>query len=147
MNDKTYGRGGSFAWERICAFILAATVLLLIGQGCSLLQFKRSESRVEMGSLQSLTNASGKVVSAVVLQAQVKRFADEYSSMVAQAADDYAAAVNTPDARMTALKWKLGQATAAIVDATGISPVLNAVDLLMLATLSRMVVEDTVVKQ
>lgn len=100
-----------------------------------------------MGSIQIGTNSTGRTVSLIVLQAQVKRFADEYSAMVAQAADDYAADANTSDARLQALKWKLGQATSAYVDATGMSPALNAVDLLVLATLSRMVIEDFWVKQ
>ena len=52
------------------------------------------------------------------------------------------ARARSPDARIDALRWKLGQATAAWVDASGVNPVLNMLDLVVLATMSRMVVEQ-----
>jgi len=73
------------------------------------------------------------------------RFADEYVAMVAQAADDFGAKVGTPEARLAALRWKLGQATSAYVDATGPNPTINALDMLVLVTMARIVVEDYVV--
>jgi hypothetical protein len=62
--------------------------------------------------------------------------------MVAQAADDFHAKGGTPEARIMAQRWKLQQATAAYVTASGENPVLNAVDMVVLATVSRMVVQD-----
>jgi hypothetical protein len=74
------------------------------------------------------------------------RFADVYAARVAEAADDIRAKANTTGARQIILRWKLGQATAAYVDATGPNPVLNALDTVVLATLSRMIAEDYLAK-
>ena len=70
------------------------------------------------------------------------RFADSYASLEAEAADDFIAKANTPHARIAGVKWKLNQATAAYIDASGPNAVLNALDLVVLATASRMVVES-----
>lgn len=77
-----------------------------------------------------------------LVQSEIMREADGYSSVVAQAADDFAAKVGTLEARTAALQWKLEQATAAFVNATGENPNLNAVDMVVLASLSRSVMED-----
>ena len=70
------------------------------------------------------------------------RFTDSYVAAISQAADDFGARAGTSKARLAALKWKLGQATSAYSDATGPNPVVNALDVLVLVTMSRMVVED-----
>jgi hypothetical protein len=44
------------------------------------------------------------------------------------------------------LRWKLGQATAAYTDATGQNPAVNALDMLVLVSMARMVVEGYGVK-
>jgi hypothetical protein len=62
--------------------------------------------------------------------------------MVAQVADDFHAKVGTPEARLAAQQWKLQQATAAFITASGENPVLNAIDMVVLGTVSRMVVQD-----
>jgi hypothetical protein len=79
-----------------------------------------------------------------ILQAEVMRFADDYSMVIAQAADDFAAKVGTTEARFLAARIKLGQGTAAIVDATGQNPIVNALDLVVLSSIARMVSEDNV---
>lgn len=76
------------------------------------------------------------------LQFEVLRFADNYSTSVAHAADEVAKALGTRDAQVEALKWKLSQSTAAYVDATGQNPVWNALDMVGLAVVSRMVIQD-----
>ena len=134
---------GSLRWSRFAVTSSCALLLALASSGCGLLMHSNSGQRASsIHGVQFSTNQITKDISLVVLQGQVTRFADEYASTVAQAADEYAAVVNTPEARLRALKWKLGQATAAIVDATGASPLVNTLDLLVLASLSRMVVED-----
>jgi hypothetical protein len=70
------------------------------------------------------------------------RFADEYSTMVAQAADEFAAKVGTAEAFRIAARIKLGQGSAAIINASGPNPTVNAMDLVVLASISRMVAED-----
>jgi len=77
-----------------------------------------------------------------LMQSEVMREADGYASIVAQASDELGARVGTADARAAFLEWKLQQATAAYVNATGENPGLNAVDMVVLASLARRVVED-----
>jgi len=60
------------------------------------------------------------------------RFADTYAATVAQACDEINANSTNPAIRLTALRWKLAQATSAYTDATGQNPAVNALDLLVL---------------
>ena len=137
MNETRKNRSGGkgFGWIYLACLALTLT-------GCSLLRIHRSSPKAEVTSLQLATNAPAAAVTTGVLQIQVMRFADSYVASVAQAADEFGAKVGTPQARLAALKWKLGQATSAYTDATGPSPVVNALDILVLVTVSRMVIED-----
>ncbi len=81
-----------------------------------------------------------------ILQMKVMRFADEYVAVISQAADDFGARDGTAKGRLAALKWKLGQASSAYTDACGENPVINALDMLTLVTVSRMVIEDYAVE-
>ena len=45
-----------------------------------------------------------------------------------------------------ALRWKLGQATSAYTDATGENPAVNTLDMVVLASLARMVSEDYLIQ-
>ena len=78
----------------------------------------------------------------VVLQSEVMRGADMYVGAVAQATDDFRARVHTTEARDAAQQWKLMEATAAYINATGENPVVSVVDMAVLASLSRRVVEE-----
>lgn len=78
-----------------------------------------------------------------ILEIQARLEADEYVAGVAQACDEFSARVGTIEARDSALGWKLSQANAAYNNATGDNPTVNLVGLAVLATLSRMVVEDS----
>lgn len=120
---------------------LVVLFLTLTLTGCGLFRFFSSPPKAEVDSAQLRHQTTGQV-SLMVLQAQVMRFADNYVAMVSQACDDISANSTNLDIRLTALRWKLGQATAAYTDATGPNPAVNALDLLVLATMSRMVVED-----
>ena len=119
-------------------------VLALALTGCGLLRGRPSPQKAKLGSLVLTNNLDGKPETLGVLQAGVMRFADKYAITVAQAVDDYIPRSPTPEARMDAIRWKLGQATAAWVDASGVNPALNFLDLVVLATVSRMVIEDEV---
>jgi hypothetical protein len=137
VNETRKNRSGGkgFGWIYLACLALTLT-------GCSLLRIHRSSPKAEVTSLQLATNAPAAAVTTGVLQIQVMRFADSYVASIAQAADEFGAKVGTPKARLAALKWKLGQATSAYTDATGPSPVVNALDILVLVTVSRMVIED-----
>jgi hypothetical protein len=73
------------------------------------------------------------------LQQTVMRFADDYASVVFQAASVIEA--KTPEARLAVIGWKLRQGTAAYTIASGPNPVGSAVDMVVLTALSRSVVE------
>ena len=116
---------------------LAAVLALAGGVGCSHLPFvKRAQGPANIA-------AQGRATLTVSeLQFENLRFADNYSNSVAHAADRVSKEIGSRDAQVEALKWKLEQATAAYVDATGQNPLWNALDLVGLATVSRMVIED-----
>ena len=112
--------------------------------GCAhLFDRKSSPPKAKVGSSVSFT--SDKLPNAVtmeVLQVKVMRFADDYVAKVAQAADDFSARAATPEGRLMGLRVKLGQATAAYTDASGVNSVINALDMLVLVTVTRMAMED-----
>jgi hypothetical protein len=114
---------------------LALAPLLLASCACAHLSLRKQQP--------PNIAAEGKAPLTVpALQFEVLRFADKYTGAVAHAADEVAREIGTRRARIEALKWKLDQATAAYVDATGANPVWNALDLVGLATVSLMVIED-----
>jgi hypothetical protein len=118
-------------------------VLLLTGTGCAhLFSWTTSPPKAVVKGDFFLTNNAGNVLTSGVLQVKVMRFADDYVATISQAADDFGARVGTSEGRLASLKWKLGQATSAYTDASGVNPVINALDLLVLVSVSRMVVED-----
>ena len=137
MNEtQKENRSGSRLSGWVC---LAGLALALTG--CSLLRIPNSTPKAQVDSLQ-LTNRATGPVTPTVLQAQVMRFADTYVATVAQACDDLTEKTTNSDVRLSALRWKLGQATSAYTDATGQNPAVNVLDLLVLVTMARMVVED-----
>jgi hypothetical protein len=77
-----------------------------------------------------------------ILQLRNMRFADDYVGSIVGPIRLFQASTEDATDRLTAQNWMLSQATAAYTIASGPSPVVNAVDLVVLATLSRMVVDD-----
>ena len=121
--------------------VLAGLALLLFSvTGCGMLKMSKSQPKAHVNSL-LLTNVQTGPVTYPVLQQQLMRFADTYAATVAQACDEISANNTNTTIRLTALRWKLGQATSAYTDATGQNPVVNALDLLVLVSISRIVVE------
>ena len=115
--------------------------LLLALTGCSAVKIASSQKETGANAVQLSGKASGPI-SSPVLQAEVLRFADTYVAMVSEACDDASAKSTNTAIRLAALRWKLDQATAAFNDATGDNPSVNALDLLVLVTMARYVVED-----
>jgi hypothetical protein len=118
---------------------LALVALTLTG--CSLLKIPGSTPKAQITAMQLNGKITGPVA-LTVLQAQVMRFADTYVATIAQACDDVSSTATNSAVRLTVLRWKLGQATSAYTDATGQNPAVNALDMLVLVTMARMVVED-----
>ena len=120
---------------------LGGALLALFLTGCSLLRIPGSQPKAQVDSLQLSSKATGQVTMAV-LQAQVMRFADMYSAVVAQACDDVTMKTTNSALRLAVLRWKLGQSTSAFVDASGQNPAVNALDMLVLVSMAHMVVAD-----
>lgn len=115
--------------------------------GCSRLRPSSSQPKAQVKSLQLSTNGEAAPVTVRSLQIEVMRFADNYVAVIARAADDIKEKSDGPEVRLVAAKWKLEQATAAYIDASGANPVVNALDIIVLATASRMVMENHVAER
>jgi hypothetical protein len=76
------------------------------------------------------------------MQLRNMRFADEYVGSIIEPIRHFQASTDNAADRLAAQNWMLSQATAAYTIASGPSPVVNEVDMVVLATLSRMVIED-----
>lgn len=118
-----------------------ASLFLLTLMVSSCVQLPASKPKTGVSSFQQEMGAPGSTTP-TALQAEVMRFADEYTSVVEQASEDFAARAGTVEARQVALRTKLSQATAVIVNASGRNPSVNALDMVVLASVSRMVAED-----
>src|SRR5262245_62010075 len=79
-------------------------------------------------------------------QLRVMRFADEYAGRVREAVSVFQTTTKRPEERLAAQAWKVQQSESAYTIASGPNPVANALDMVVLATLSRMVVEDVWLK-
>ena len=77
-----------------------------------------------------------------LLQLQVMRFADEYVGGISEPILRFQQEANTPEDRLAAQNWRLSQATTAYIIASGPNPTVNALDMVVLASLSRMTMDD-----
>jgi hypothetical protein len=77
-----------------------------------------------------------------ILQLRIMRFADQYVGGISEPLQRFQAGTDNAEDRLAAQNWKLTQSTAAYAIASGPSPVVNALDMVVLATLSRMVIDD-----
>jgi hypothetical protein len=77
-----------------------------------------------------------------LLQLRNQRFADEYVGSIIEPIRRYQASTDNAVDRLDAQNWMLAQATAAYTIASGPSPYVNVVDMVVLATLSRMVIDE-----
>jgi hypothetical protein len=117
--------------------LLAATAAVCAGCG-----WMRHPSALGSPAKVAKGQQSGASALPTAIQSQAMRFADGYATRVAEATEDFRQRVPTPEARIAAVKWKLSQATAAYTDASTANPVVGALDLVTLTTLSRAVAED-----
>jgi hypothetical protein len=76
------------------------------------------------------------------LQLGVMRFADEYMLRVKEQVEAFQRATTDPDERLASQSWLVSQSTGAVTIAAGSNPEINTIDMLVFATLSRMVIED-----
>lgn len=127
---------------RHAALAAAALLLLLSGSACRVMQREEAQTQSLLHSILKKPGANPATNAMTLLQSEVMRSADVYVGSVASAADAFQARVNTPAARLAGQQWKLLEATSAYINATGENPLLNAVDMAVLATLSREVIEQ-----
>jgi hypothetical protein len=76
------------------------------------------------------------------LQLRVMRFADGYAGRTREVLGSYQATATRSEDRLNAQDWKLQQAESAYTIASGANAVANVLDMIVLATLSRIVIED-----
>ncbi len=76
------------------------------------------------------------------LQLSVMRFADEYVGRSGEVLNPFQRGITDPEQRLLVQTWKLEQATSAYTIASGPNPASNALDMVVLASLSSMVMHD-----
>jgi len=86
--------------------------------------------------------AEERAASLLQTQLSVMRFADEYTAWVTERVVVFQRSTEDPGERLAAQSWLVSQASNAVTIAAGPNPELNAIDMLVFATLSRMVIED-----
>jgi hypothetical protein len=124
------GRAGFLAILSCC---LAAGLTLT---GCGIIErltgeAARKEARAEQARQRS-----------EALQQKVMRFADQYLEQMVRAMEPLADQAGRGEARVAILTWQLSNATAAVQIAAGPNPITNAVDMLVMVSLNRRVVES-----
>ena len=125
----------------ICQRLLLGVTAALF-TSCTAPKLPTRQPTTEIKSLHEKPGQKAGTLSLPALQSEVMRFSDQYASAVAQAADDFRQRLPTPEARLAAQNWKLYQSTAAFINAANASPLVNALDMVVLATLARTVQED-----
>jgi hypothetical protein len=121
---------------RLSLVLVLGHCLLVAVVGCSTMQrfTPREESKVRAAQLQEL-------------QLKVMRFADDYTGRIRDPIESLDVSSTPPEIRLRAHNWRVSQATAAYTIASGANPTINALDMVVLATLSRMVVTDTLLHE
>lgn len=76
------------------------------------------------------------------LQLKVMRFADEYAGRILTPIREFQRGTDEPRERLASQNWLVQQTSTAYTIATGPNPVTNALDMVVLTTMSRMALED-----
>jgi len=114
-------------------YLTWAVVLALVLCGCKTIERADPRKRAAEERTQQLQK----------LQLEVMRFADEYAGRSREVATEYQKGLQDPQERLDIQNWKVQQASSAYTIASGPNPVSNALDMVVLASLSRMVIDDT----
>jgi hypothetical protein len=125
--------------RRPLAVLVVLGVALAFSPGCA--YFRRAEAP-ERGTLAALGAGESAAVRNVV-QSEIMDFADQYMVRLAQVMDEFRDRVKTPEARVKAQAWKTGHANAAFIIAVNPNAFIGLMDLIVLVSLGRMVVEDS----
>lgn len=94
-----------------------------------------------------VSKEEGGSITAYALQQEVMRFADAYSRMTMEVADDLAAKAKSPMDRVRPLAMKVSQVNAAISIASSPNPLAGVMDMTVLVSLMRSSFEDYLVPE
>ena len=147
MNVRRLISGRRSRLGTTAAWLLCAVTLLfpLILNGCGIIERVTGEAARKNAQVEKAKEESQ------ILQLQVMRFSDEYvenmSRRSSQLVEDYAKQAEATPVEIDRLRVQVAseqfvQATAAFQIAAGTNPVANAVDMVVLASLSRRIVEE-----
>lgn len=114
-------------------FLTCAVVLVLVLCGCRTIE--RADPRKR--------DAEEHSEQVRKLQLEVMRFADEYAGRTRESVNGFQSGLQSANERLLTQNWKVQQASAAYTIASGPNPVSNALDMVVLASLSRMVIDDS----
>jgi hypothetical protein len=114
-------------------FLTCALVLLLVLCGCRTIERADPRKRAAQEHSEQVRK----------LQLEVMRFADEYAGRTRESVNRFQSGLQSADERLLTQNWKVQQAGAAYTIASGPNPVSNALDMVVLASLSRMVIHDS----
>jgi hypothetical protein len=128
-------RSGSRRWLRRLALCGALAALGSALGGCAMPRLL-GKPHASAASAQQLQG----------LQLSVMRFADEYVGRMRETLNRAQQQAHSPEERLELQNWEVQQADAAYAIASGPNPVADALDMAVLASLSRMVVEDAWVR-
>jgi hypothetical protein len=109
-------------------------LLVFVLGGCS------GNSRSKKTSANSIS--PGTQIPPEAIDIHVRDFTDTFMTRVAAPYSQIIAKAKSPEERAWALESRLGQATAALSDATGPNPAVNLLDAVALVTLKRMSIEN-----
>ena len=118
-------------------------VLALVSGGCHLARETANlPAQMVTAVVPGAKPASSYQLDPAVLQAELLRFADDFSGRTAVGLDEYARRATTPDAQLEVLNWRLSINSAIMGIATGANPTANLMDFLALSSLIRVFVEQ-----
>lgn len=121
-------------------FPALAALVLLLNPSCKLLTATVNAPSNVAGMLGG--GSKHKALPPNLVQAGVMRYADTFSARITQATLDFAEKAGTPEARIQGMTWAIGQSTSAFTIASGPNANVALLDLIVLATLGRMVHEE-----
>ena len=114
-------------------FTLCAAGIAALLSACSVVNEVRPSKRAQEAHVQQLQK----------LQLEVMRYADGYVGTSTEAVNTLQRQLTKSEELLLLQDWKVQQATSAYTIASGPNAVTNALDMVVLATLSRMVVQDS----
>ncbi len=114
--------------------------LLLVASGCRML---KTTTELPAKAVTAITPGKDKdAVDPLDLQVQLQRYTDDFTTRSADTLDEYARRVGTEPAHVQALQLKIASSSSVISIASGPNPTISLLDLVSIASLSRLSVEE-----